>query len=111
LISDSSDIFKSRKRMRDAGLVVITLVFDKNLDLALEPVINFPGVLSDSMDGAEIGKIKRELFYSVKKNKQNFGGNFKDSVRKMVGSFIRKILHHQLGKKPVTIINIENARA
>jgi len=97
--------------MRDGGLAIITLVFNKHYDLATEPVINFPGILSDVLDGHEIKKIRSNLVTLINKNKPNPGSDFKESTRKLVASFIKKIFQNQLGKKPITIINIENARA
>jgi len=86
-------------------------VFNKHYDLATEPVINFPGILSDVLDGHEIKKIRSNLVTLINKNKPNPGSDFKESTRKLVASFIKKIFQNQLGKKPITIINIENARA
>lgn len=110
LIPNNSDIFKFRRRMRDGGLAIITLVFNKHYDLATEPVMNFPGVLSDIFDGPEIKKIKNNLVTLINKNKPNPGSDFKEFTRKLVVSFMKKIFQNQLGKKPITIINIENAR-
>jgi ribonuclease J len=106
LIPDNSDIFKTRRKMRDAGIVIISLVFDKDWDLAVEPIINLPGALSEETDRELVKSIRKGLAKSINLSSQGSRPT-NDSMDKVARSYIRKFFKDEVGKKPVIIVNIE----
>jgi ribonuclease J len=106
LIPDNSDIFKLRRRLREAGIVVVSLIFDKHWDLAVPPIVNFPGALSDIVDHELIKSFKRGLTKSINSSAQASRPS-NDSIDKVSRSFIKKFFKDELGKKPMITINIE----
>jgi ribonuclease J len=106
LIPDNSEIFKDRRKMREAGIVVATLIFDKHWDLAVPPVLSMPGALNESTDKDLIASIKKHLAKNI-----NFALKSErptnDGIDKVARSYLRKFFKNEIGKKPTIIINIE----
>ncbi len=110
LIPDNSDIFKFRRKMRDDGIAIISLVFDKHWELLTTPFLNFPGILSDITDQEMIRSLKKNLAKNINSLTQGQRPT-KDSIEKSVKLFIKKFLKKEIGKNPVILLNIENARS
>jgi ribonuclease J len=110
LIPDNSDIFKFRRKMRDDGIAIISLVFDKHWELLTTPFLNFPGILSEVTDQEMIRSLKKNLAKNINSLTQGQRPT-KDAIEKSVKLFIKKFLKKEIGKNPVILLNIENARS
>ena len=106
LVDDNSEIFKDRNKMKEAGLVVVTIVVDKNWDLAIKPVVNFPGVLSYHADKDLVHKLKGSLLKAINIFLSSTVPN-NAALEKLIVSHIHKFCKNLLGKRPAVIINIE----
>ncbi len=106
LIDENAEIFRDRLRMKDAGVVVVTLMLDKNWDLALNPVVNFPGVLSYHTDKDLVGNLKSTMHKAITVFLSTETPS-NASIEKLVVSHVHKFCKNYLGKRPPVIINIE----
>jgi ribonuclease J len=109
LIPDNAEIFKDRRKMREAGVIVVSLVFDKNWELSVDPIINFPGALDEQADQELIKSIKKGLKKNINLSLQAERPS-NDSIDKVARSYIRKFFKNEIGKKPFLIINIEKCK-
>ncbi|MDG7056005.1 MAG: ribonuclease J [Wolbachia endosymbiont of Meromenopon meropis] len=95
-----SSVIKMRKRMRDAGVVIITAIVNKKNKLLVKPRVFAPGVFEASEDAAIMHRIIKtvELAFNL------------HSIRKIkneIESSIFNILREYLLKKPIIEIQIE----
>ena len=106
MIHDTADIFKERRKISEAGVIMVSLVFSKNWELVVDPIINSPGSLNDVSDRDIIKSMKKGLIKNLNLKSQH--NITKDSVEKIAKSYIRQFIKKELGKKPSIIINVEN---
>ncbi|MDX2049837.1 MAG: ribonuclease J [Rickettsiaceae bacterium] len=108
LLPADSNIFKTRRRIRDGGIVIASLVFDKKGQLATRPILNFPGCLDASQDQEIIAHISKEILLLISRELKNKVSKFKnDEVEQAIKSLIRRVLKAEIGKVPAIQINIE----
>lgn len=103
----NSPIMKARRRLRDEGVIVISLVMSQNLVLKLNPIIDAPGCLDDEEDHHFImylqNEIKDALSQPIKVNNKDA---VKETYQKIVKSLIKKIIKEEVGKTPEIKVNI-----
>ena len=110
LLPDSSSIFKYRRKMRESGIVIATLVFDNNGKLFCRPVLDFPGCLDSAEDTDIIQDISSEIIMLLSKQIETKVKRFKnDDVEQVIRSVIRRTLKSEIGKIPQIVVNIRNA--
>lgn len=108
LLPIDSKIFKSRRRMRDAGIVVATLLFDKKGNLKTKPIIDFPGCLDPQEDLDIIDDIKSEMLVLLQSNLSAKVLRLKvEEIEQNVRTLIRRVLKSEIGKTPQIIVNID----
>ncbi|MCA4774435.1 ribonuclease J, partial [Wolbachia endosymbiont of Mansonella perstans] len=95
-----SSVIKMRKRMRDAGAVVVTAIVNKKNKLLAKPKIFAPGVFEASEDAAIIQRIIKtvESAFSLQSTKK---------IRNKIESSIFSILKEYLLKRPIIKVQIE----
>lgn len=112
LLPDSSNIFKSRRRMRDTGIVIATLIFDNKAKLSCKPILDFPGCLDNTEDAEIIRDISSEIIMLISNQLASKVMKMKnDEVEQVVRSVIRRTLKTEIGKIPQIIVNIRNMNA
>ncbi len=104
LIPDHSPIFKVRKKMSEAGIVIATLIFDKEFKLLAKPVISYPGCLDDARDSWISNIVAKAVSAEIGKR----APKDRETVDHMTRSCIRKILKNEIGKVPVINVNLVN---
>ena len=110
LLPDDSSIFKFRRKMRDAGLVIATLVFDKKGKLACKPILDFPGCLDAAGDSDLIQDMSSEIIMLLSNQLESKVIRLKnDEVEQTIRNVIRRTLKAEIGKMPQIIVNIENS--
>jgi len=108
LLPAESSIFKTRRRMRDDGIVVASLVINKNGDLVSKPILSMPGLLDSDDDAQLINIIRNDITEVVMlQKKSSKGGVVIEQIENKVKSTIRKLLKHEINKSPIIIVNIE----
>lgn len=98
----TSNILRMRRRMRDDGLVVITLLLEKNGSLLKPPIILAPGVL-DAEDDYDILENIANRVESLVNGGRNKGGK---QLVKAVEEQVKKIVKQEAGKKPYVIAQV-----
>ena len=107
LLPDSSPIFKMRCKMRDAGIVVASIVVNGKAELVTKPLIVMPGLLDPKEDEDFLNSITQEVEEALhKQRKQSKGRLLIDQIRECAKSSIRRILKHEINKSPMIIVNI-----
>ncbi|WP_339046341.1 ribonuclease J [Candidatus Mesenet endosymbiont of Agriotes lineatus] len=100
LRNPDGDVMKMRRKMQNAGLVVVTVILNKKNKLLKDPVIFAPGVLDHQKDQGILRKVSKEVETAVL---------LKDlkKIRHKIRHSICSLLKRQLLKAPLIEIQIE----
>ncbi|MGL9732651.1 MAG: ribonuclease J [Wolbachia sp.] len=95
-----SGVIKMRKKMRDAGAVIVTAIINNKNKLLAKPKIFAPGVFEMSEDAVIIQRITKmvESAFNLQSTKK---------IRNKIESSIFNILKEYLLKKPIIEVQIE----
>ena len=97
-----------RRRMRESGIVVASLVVDTNGSTMSQPFLSLPGLLDPAEDAQLISIIKNDLTESLQSQKNTIKGNIShEQLENVVRSSIRRTLKNEINKNPIIIVNIE----
>ncbi|WP_347938838.1 ribonuclease J [Rickettsia oklahomensis] len=108
LLPVESPIFKARRRMRESGIVIVSIVINKKGLLAANPMLSMPGLLDPKEDVALVNLIKNNIKELVTiQNKQAKKLLSDEQVTEAIKGTIRKILKQEINKSPAIIVNIE----
>lgn len=108
LLPTDSAIFRARRRMRDSGIVILTILIDDKFRLVSSPILSMPGVLDPKEDFDIVQEIKLELERAYKKVcKDNKGYILSDQIESSMRTTLRRMLKKEIGKSPIIIINLE----
>lgn len=107
LLPEDSPIFKMRRRMREAGIAVVSIILDEKMNLATDPIISVPGLLDHIEDGELIILIKNEIVKALKdQRKASKGVLIHDQIDACVRKALRRIIKNETNKTPVILVNI-----
>ena len=93
-------VISMRKRMKDSGIIVITLVLNNKKELLKEPRIFAPGVLDYFDSGAIIKKISHKISSELYSKKIN-------NIRQHVENIVFNTLKHDVKNKPFVEVQLE----
>lgn len=102
LIPADSDIIRTRRRMRDDGMVVVSIVLDEEGGLAADIGLSMPGLLSQEEDAELIAEYTDEITRIVESGSHKSDDKLHEAVRLA----LRKLITRELSKKPVIEIHI-----
>lgn len=103
IIDTNSPIIRTRRKLRDDGVVTVSLVFDKKGRVISGPSIGAPGVL----DPAEDGEIMEQLQQAITEEAERAVKQGKEKVLDdKIRSVIRRIIRDEVGKKPVLEVQV-----
>ena len=106
LVDYNSSHIKDRKRMSYNGVLNITCVLDKKMNLKNEPVIFSSGILSDDeYDSDDVINILEEEIYKFFDDKSNISKKEKKIYQKLE-TLSRNLIYKHSRKKPLTNISI-----
>ncbi|MDX2073831.1 MAG: ribonuclease J [Alphaproteobacteria bacterium] len=98
LIPTDGEIIRTRRKLRDDGIVIISAAIDENRQLAGELQLSAPGVLDAEEDAELIEELVDELTRIVETApKKAKPADIKESLRLAA----RKLIKNELDKKPV----------
>jgi ribonuclease J len=107
LLPADSKIFKMRRRMRDNGLVVASIVIDKSGKLLVGPSVSLPGVLDEEEDQDLIHMLKKEINDKMLKIYEDSRGNIGSSaIQDTVQKSIRRFFKQETNKSPVITVEV-----
>jgi ribonuclease J len=109
LIPSNSSIIKDRRKMRDEGIIIITLIMEGGKQFATEPIVIAPGCLDVQHDGYIIEEIRNELVYEIEKYLHSVKHNkiASDQIINLAKSTTRRIIKSTIGRKPMIYVHIE----
>lgn len=108
LLPVESPIFKARRRMREAGIVIASIVIDKKGLLAAKPMLSLPGLLDPNEDMQLINIIKNDIIELIKmQQSQAKKALSNEQIEEGIRGLIRKTLKQEINKTPVIMVNIE----
>lgn len=111
LLPPDSGILKTRRRIREAGIIIATICVDKKGKLVVDPVISAPASLDDIEDKEIISFMVQEVTEAIENLISREGGNYsKDQMEVLVKSTIRRIIKEESGKQPQIIVNLAQAK-
>jgi len=103
LIDSNSTVIRMRRKIRDEGTCLASLVLKKNGDLASPALISAPGCLDNGEDGELINDMCKQISEVVSKYQKNGKGKqLEESIRNVM----RKTIREELGKSPVLNVHI-----
>lgn len=110
LLPVESPIFKARRRMRESGIVIASIVIDQKGLLAAKPILSMPGLLDTNEDMQLINIIKNDIAELIKtQQSQAKKALSREQIEEKIKSTIRKTLKQEINKSPAIIVNIEKA--
>lgn len=108
LLPDDSQIFKMRRRMRDSGIAVLSLVIDNKLRLACPPILSVPGLFDHIEDIDVIEELKNSIATALNDQRKQSKGNLTiENIDSCARRALKRIIKQEVNKTPVIIVNIE----
>lgn len=103
LIPLQSPIIKTRRKLKEHGVVFVSVSLDKDYELIDEPRISAPGCL----DSLEDEDLRKELEINVRHSVEGFNGKMKmQQMKEKIRNNLRKRIATELGKKPLIEVHI-----
>lgn len=107
LLPEDSGILKSRRRIRESGIVAVAAAVNKKGALAAEPVVLAPGALDENEDSDILENIRNEISDSIADlAKQTSGKASNEQIQTVIRSTTRRILREETGKSPQILIEL-----
>lgn len=102
-IPSDSGIIRTRRKIRDEGFIIVSVVLKKNLELAGRPKISAPG----SMDAAEDRELMNAMVDAVAEvvERGKWAGRL-SQMEEAIRQQLRKFTRDELGKKPVLDVHL-----
>lgn len=104
LVATSSPIFSQRRRMRDNGIIFISIVLQQ-ADLMARPVVMAPGSLDNKLDADLLEEMTDAVEDAVQDTLKKRGADKKFLEDNARGA-VRKIIKKDLGKRPLIEVAI-----
>lgn len=105
LIDSNSPVIRTRRKLRDDGMVIVSMVVNKKGELAGQMQITAPGCLDPVEDGELIEQIREEITEAMNRPVKGAKPKMRDETVRQV---LRKITREELGKKPVLEVHIHH---
>ncbi|MCK5792998.1 MAG: ribonuclease J, partial [Ketobacter sp.] len=106
MMDTDSSIIRTRRKIRDQGCVVVSLLVDKQGKVVSLPKLSAPGCMDSDDDAALIRTICEDVMGVVNSHKSRKSDRLGDVIR----AAIRRHLNRELGKKPVIDIHIHELK-
>ncbi|MGI4776375.1 MAG: ribonuclease J [Janthinobacterium lividum] len=111
LLPADSSIFRTRRRMRESGIVVASIILDRRGEVVANPILSMPGLLDADEDSQLIHLMKNDISESLNIQNAEVKGNVaNDQIENLVRSSLRKVLKNEINKSPIIIVNIERLK-
>jgi len=108
LLPDDSQIFKMRRRMRDSGIIVLSLVLDNKLRLMCPPILSVPGLFDPIEDIGVIEELKDSITQALNDQRKQSKGNLTiENIDSCARRTLKRVIKQEVNKTPVIIVNIE----
>jgi len=105
MISVNSPVIRQRRKIRDEGVITVSVVLSKDNDVIGNPQISAPGSLDADGDESLIVELQEHVSGTVGKMPPK---SKMVAIRDKIRSIVRKIISKELGKKPVIEVHIHH---
>jgi len=107
LIPSDSPILKSRRRIRDSGIVMIAAAINKKSLIAAPPAFSAPGCLDEIEDREIIEDIALQIEEAVRDLSDKTSGKASnDQIQTLIRGISRRRIKEETGKAPQIIIHL-----
>ncbi len=108
LLPDDSSIFKIRRKLSQAGIIIISLVIGDDAELLADPRITAPGLLDDN-DDYDLLQDMRDEIIDVHNNlkSQTRGKATPDQIEAAIRATVKKLIKSEISKSPLIKIHVE----
>ncbi len=103
LIDTNSSIIRSRRKMRDEGVMFVSIMLGKEGKLRKPVKISAPGVMDEKEDKELVADLCDELGEVIEAQKASEASQ---RIEEVVRATIRRFLRNEIGKKPVIHIHL-----
>ena len=107
LLPENSSIFRLRRRMRESGIVIASVIIDNKFMMACRPIITMPGLFDESEDA----EVLRDFSNEIVREYDDMFNKTKDISSEKVESFTKKMLKRlikeEVNKTPIIIVNVQ----
>lgn len=103
MIDSNSPIIRTRRKIRDDGFMIVSLVLDKKLERVGMPKISAPGCLDETEDKALIAELQDAITEVVERGR--WTGKL-SQLQEAIRNVMRKTIRDELGKKPVLDVHL-----
>jgi ribonuclease J len=100
ILAHDSDILKTRGKLRDSGIIIVTLVLSHKGGLAKHPIILAPGVLDEREDSDIIEALRDEIIEQVSAQDSR---NVK-AVQNSIDALVKRFARNEIGKDPKVVV-------
>lgn len=101
LIDSNSPVLRARRKLRDDGSCIVSIVMDKKGGLAARPIVTAPGCLDPEEDREFTAALVESLTEMIESR-----GKRSKALPELVHNHLRKMIRDELGKKPVITAHI-----
>ncbi|HCR85442.1 MAG TPA: RNase J family beta-CASP ribonuclease, partial [Alphaproteobacteria bacterium] len=95
-------VMQIRRKMKEAGIVIVTAVIDRSGNLLKPPVVRTPGIIDEQANAPFVRFIEEEVEEIMLTNTKTP----EDKLEKKIRSHIKKLLEREIGKIPMVEITI-----
>jgi ribonuclease J len=107
MIDTQSPIIRTRRKIRDDGFIVASLVLNKKQEIVGRPRISAPGSLDEGEDKDLIYAMEDAIIEVVERGRWTGKiGPLQEAIR----NSMRKIIREELGKKPVLAVHLHEVK-
>ena len=103
LIPSDSPVIKARRRIRDEGCVVVSVVLGKSNELLADAAISSPGSMDPTQDKELLDQLREEIEEAVGRMKPK---DTTDKVSDAIRTAMRRVFREELGKKPMLDVHV-----
>lgn len=103
LIPTDSAVIRQRRKIREDGCIIVSVVLDKDNELLAAPRVSSPGSLDSNDDKDLISSLREEIIAEIEQLKAK---ETVDKISEKVRTVIRRLTREELGKKPVIDVHV-----
>lgn len=109
LLPSDAQIFKMRRKIREDGIIVVSIFTDQKYWIIGGPIISTPGILDPEEDVHLINALKAEVLEILMSKQRNPNVKMtKDDIINLSKSTIKRIIKQEMNKYPVIIVNVDS---
>jgi ribonuclease J len=116
LIPSNSGVMRTRRKIQNDGIVIVTLALNKKNQVSGRPSITAPGLLDSKDDSYLIEALTDSVQEAIddsldSRQKRNSKGLTEQNIEKLVRTAVRRVLRAEVGKNPIIEVHTINTNS